>query len=616
MIPNELIEEIKQRTDIVELIGEDLRLKPSGSNFKALSPFTNEKTPSFVVSRQKQIFKCFSTQKGGNVYTYLMEMHGMSFIEAVKFLASRNGITIEEDDNEKYKEQRETKELVSEAIDIVKSYYIDRFWKLKENPANRYAQKRNIAKASIDSFLLGYSPDDWDSCYKYMKGKGISDEVLIKTGNFAQGRSGLFDKFKGRLIFPINDYLGKTIGFGGRDLSSSKETAKYINSPQTDIYNKSRVLYGLDKAKDDIRRLGKVIICEGYLDVITMHREGFRNTVSTSGTALTPEMVSLLKRYADSITLIFDSDRAGKNAAKKALPLLFKNSIDFDIVLLPEGEDPDSILNSNGPNSMKLALRKAIKPIEFLRDLHFSENNSSDPTQLSKNINEAIEVISIIDDAIAKSLYINQISELYGVPQHIVDEAYNSKYSREKAQTKRFKNYPSEVDSQFQIKEESIKLSRINSFIIQCCLESYEFLELMTGELKLHPEIFDDSRAAQIFDYIQDLNGGDSPLDALMMNQECPDEIREFATSIVLKSQGQSTRWADFTFIEEPTIDIETTEPVVKRLLLASLTKEKESHLNELQNDLLGEEEISELLNRIKEIDRLKSEIKDELENY
>lgn len=614
-IPENIIDEIRANADIVEVIGEDLQLKASGSNFKALSPFTSEKTPSFVVSRQKQIFKCFSSGKGGNVFTYLMEMHGMSFIEAAKHLAEKYGVSLPKDSERESNEKDDINAKALQALEILTDFYQRQLGSPKGKAASDYLSKRGVEAKAQKDFKLGYAPDNWGETYEFMRSMGYEDEVLELTGGFGHSkRGGMYDRFRGRLIFPISNYLGKVIGFGGRDLSGKEDTAKYINSPQTQLYNKSRVLYGLDQARDSIRSNGEVILAEGYMDVIALHQHGFDNAVSTSGTALTQEMVKLIKRYCNKLYLVFDTDKAGINAAMRALPTAIEGDIETKVVTLEEGEDPDSILKKKGETSFRLYLRKALSPISYLHSVHEKREELTSPSSKANAIKEATGLIQRMGDPISRELYVQEISRVYGIPENTVRESLGKS-----------KNANRQTDENEQIRTEERpkskndvleQLSGSDRFLITLALESYENLEVLEREYNLHSEIFSSDSAAVFFDNISNLSGSVDPLSALMLSEACEQAYKEAAAELILSSLTMSPRWKDYAFIDElKDMRLATAEVSVKKVLMESLEREKE----ELKTALKDSESINSkslaMLKRIQEIDALRVDYQNQIKN-
>ncbi len=366
MIPQETIDQIRQATDIVQLIGEYLRLKKRGRNSLALCPFHTEKTPSFNVSSDKQIFHCFGCGKGGNIYTFLMEHEKMSFVEAVRFLAQRANITIQEEKETDY--NRERFERLNFANQVAVEFYHNQL-KLPRYKAvleDYLTAKRNISADAIEYFKLGLAGEEWDGLLNYASKKGLKAEDLMDAGLVlkSEKKQNYFDRFRTRLMIPIFNLSRKPIAFGGRTLKKG-EPAKYMNSPETALYIKGNILYNLINARDSIRKSKQVFVVEGYFDVISLWQIGIENVVASSGTAFTQQQARLLARFAEEVYLFFDADSAGRNAALKSVDSLYDAGLEVKVIEPPDGEDPDSIAQKFGPEKIEELKTNAIGFIPF-----------------------------------------------------------------------------------------------------------------------------------------------------------------------------------------------------------------------------------------------------------
>ena len=423
MIPQDTIGKIFDAADIVEVIGDFIHLKKSGSNFKGLSPFANEKTPSFMVSPGKRIFKDFSSGKGGNVVTFLMEHEHLSYPEALKWLASKYNIEIiekeETEDQLKEKHQREALYLAHQ--------FANEFFKLSLRESDEgksiglsYLKKRGYHLKTIDEFELGYSPDNYSALENKAKGANYSLETLKKAGLIKENDKGNYDFFRGRIIFPIHNITGRIIGFGGRTLRKDTKVAKYFNSPESEIYNKSNVLYGLFQSKNEIIKNECCYLVEGYTDVISLHHNGIKNTVSSSGTSLTEGQIRLIKRFTNNVVILYDSDPAGISASFRGVDMLLKTGLNVKVVLFPTGEDPDSYANQVSNEDLKLYLED--NQIDFIsfKTNHLLEKTKNDPVNISKTINEIIISISIIPDAVSRSVYIKKTAQVFEMDEQLL----------------------------------------------------------------------------------------------------------------------------------------------------------------------------------------------------
>jgi len=423
LIPQETIGKIFDSADIVEVIGDFIHLKKSGSNFKGLSPFANEKTPSFMVSPGKRIFKDFSSGKGGNVVTFLMEHEQLSYPEALKWLANKYNIEIEE--AEETKEQIEAKHQ-KEALYLAHQFASE-FFKTSLKDSNEgksvglsYLKKRGYNLNTIEEFELGYSPDDYNALENEAKKANYSLGPLKISGLIKEGEKGNYDFFRGRIIFPIHNITGRIIGFGGRTLRTDKKVAKYFNSPESDIYNKSNVLYGLFQSKNEIIKTDSCLLVEGYTDVISLHHNGIKNTVSSSGTSLTEGQIRLIKRFTNNIVILYDSDPAGINASFRGVDMILKAGLNVKVVLFPEGEDPDSYAHQLSNEDFKSYLND--NQIDFIsfKANHLLEKTKNDPINISKTINDIIISISIIPDAVSRSVYIKKTAQIFEMDEELL----------------------------------------------------------------------------------------------------------------------------------------------------------------------------------------------------
>ena len=423
MIPQETIGKIFDSADIVEVIGDFIHLKKSGSNFKGLSPFANEKTPSFMVSPGKRIFKDFSSGKGGNVVTFLMEHEQLSYPEALKWLANKYNIEIEE--AEETQEQIEAKHQ-KEALYLAHQF-ANEFFKTSLKDSNEgksvglsYLKKRGYNLNTIDEFELGYSPDDYNALENEAKKSNYSLEPLKISGLIKEGEKGNYDFFRGRIIFPIHNITGRIIGFGGRTLRTDKKVAKYFNSPESDIYNKSYVLYGLFQSKNEIIKNDSCLLVEGYTDVISLHHNGIKNAVSSSGTSLTEGQIRLIKRFTNNIVILYDSDPAGINASFRGVDMILKAGLNVKVVLFPDGEDPDSYAHQLSNEDFKSYLND--NQIDFIsfKANHLLEKTKNDPINISKTINDIIISISIIPDAVSRSVYIKKTAQIFEMDEELL----------------------------------------------------------------------------------------------------------------------------------------------------------------------------------------------------
>lgn len=406
-IPQDIIEQVRQANDITDIIGDYIRLKKRGRNYTALCPFHVEKTPSFSVSPDKQIFYCFGCQKGGNVFTFLMEHEKMAFVEAVRFLARRAGITIPE--RKMTDSSREELEKLQYAQEVAMEYfksvlYSDQY---RNDVLGYVMKKRRLSDDTIKLFQIGFAGSEWDGFLNHALKKGFFPKELAKAGLvvYSEKHDKYFDRFRQRLMIPIFNLSGKPIAFGGRTLSK-EEQAKYINSPETMLYSKSNVLYGLNFSRQFIREKNEVIIVEGYFDFISLYQAGIRNVVASSGTAFTPQQARLLARFAEMAYLFFDADSAGQGAALRSVDALYDAGLEVMVMIPPEGEDPDSVAVKEGVAGIESIKSKALRYLEFrIKDI---DTKKLGIIAKDKIIKELAELAGRINDPTRRQLFIDE----------------------------------------------------------------------------------------------------------------------------------------------------------------------------------------------------------------
>ncbi len=417
------IEEIKNRIDIVEVVGDFVTLKRSGSSYKALSPFTNEKTPSFYVVPSKGIFKDFSSGKGGDAITFVMEVDGLSYIEALKYLAGKYGIEIKEEEQSDEAQQAHNKR---ESLYIVLNFANEFFQRVLHDSEEgkaiglTYFKERGFTEETIKKFELGYSKELWDGLLDEATKKGYSKELLAEAGLIIDKDGKSYDRFRSRVMFPIHNVSGKTIAFGGRKLSRTDKSAKYINSPETELYHKSKVLYGMYQGKNAIRKEDNCYLVEGYTDVISMHQTGIENVVASSGTALTEDQVKLIRRYSENVTVIFDGDQAGIKASMRGIDLLLEGDLNVKAVALPEGEDPDSYAKQLGAAGFRDFVTEEAQDIIRFKTKVLLDETGDDPVKKAGVIKDIVFSITKINDPVKRTVYIKECSDLLGIAESVL----------------------------------------------------------------------------------------------------------------------------------------------------------------------------------------------------
>ena len=424
MISKNTIEKVFEISRVEEVIGEFIQLKKSGSNYKGLSPFTNEKTPSFMISPAKQIWKDFSSGKGGNVVAFLMEHEQLSYPQAIKFLAKKYNIEVEETAiSSQQKEKIDQKEKFILICEFAKKFFKEQLNKTDfgKNIAYNYLLERGFDKNTIEDFEIGCLTEKRDSLKEFSVEKGYDIDDLVSLGLISGKNQN--DIYRSRIIFPIKTISGRTVGFGARVIKSSSKSAKYINSPDSIIYNKSKILYGLHNSKNEIVKNDNCYIVEGYTDVIRFHQKGIKNVVSSSGTALTTGQINIIRRLTKNITMLFDSDNAGVNATIRSIDMILSEGMNVNVCLFPENEDPDSFASKKETQEIKKYLNdNAIDFIEF-KTKKLSESKRNSATEKAQVINDIISSIAKIPDKIKQEIYIKQCSEMLEINENTLFNA-------------------------------------------------------------------------------------------------------------------------------------------------------------------------------------------------
>ena len=424
MISQKTIDKIFSTIRVEEIIGEYVQLKRAGSNFKGLSPFHEEKTPSFVVSPSKQIWKDFSSGKGGTAITFLMEIEGFTYPEALRHAAKKYGIEIEEDQVEYSEEQKKAqseREILYKIHEVANTFFQENLWETEEGKtiALSYFKERELHDDIIKKFQLGYSPEKKNAFTEYALAKGYEKEILEKSGIsiFPENSPNGIDRFRERVIFPIHSFSGRVLGFGARILKSNVKTAKYLNSPETEIYHKSNVLYGLNQSKQAISRENLCLLVEGYMDVISLHQSGIENVVASSGTALTKEQIKLIKRLTENVTILFDGDAAGIKASFRSIDMLLSEGMNIRVVLFPDGDDPDSFARKNPRDFVEDFIKNQAKDfIDFKAEILLKEANN-DPIKKAEAIRDIVKSIGFVSNALKQEVYLKQVSTQFGLSE-------------------------------------------------------------------------------------------------------------------------------------------------------------------------------------------------------
>ncbi|MCF3941792.1 DNA primase [Oceanobacillus alkalisoli] len=422
-IPEEVIEEVRKANNIVDVVGEYVQLKKQGRNYFGLCPFHGENTPSFSVTQEKQIFHCFGCGKGGNVVTFLMEMESFSFFEAMETLASRSGITLPTTGNEKRSSYSEENQRILEASEWLTKLYnhLLRYTKDGKEGYN-YFQDRSILDETIDVFQLGFAPNTKDFIVEFLEKKGFNKQLLIKAGLVSERDDGtVTDRFQGRVIFPIRNHLGKTVAFGGRAIHD--QGPKYLNSPESELFQKGRLLYNFDLAKRHIRKENEVILFEGYMDVIAAYQAGIKNVVATLGTALSESQAKLLRRYVNEVIICYDGDDAGKEASFKAAGMLRQAGCTVKVAYLKDGNDPDTFINEHGGEAFHdQIIRASDTYMTFLMRYYKKDYNLSLEADKLNYIQKVLKELSTVESSLEREYYLQELGKEFTMSLDVLKE--------------------------------------------------------------------------------------------------------------------------------------------------------------------------------------------------
>ncbi|WP_405208092.1 DNA primase [Aquimarina sp. LLG6339-5] len=506
MIHKSTIDAVFETARLEEVIGDFVQLKKSGSNFKGLSPFSEERTPSFMVSPVKQIWKDFSSGKGGNVVAFLMEHEHFTYPEAIKYLAKKYNIEIEEteqtDEQKEQANERESMYLVSE---FANTFFQNILHKSEQGKAIglSYFKERGFTTETIQKFGLGYSPDTWDAFTSEAIRKGYKLEFLEKTGLTIIKEEKQFDRFKGRVMFPIQSMSGRVLGFGGRILTNEKKAAKYLNSPESDIYHKSKVLYGIYHAKQSIAKEDNCFLVEGYTDVIQFYQTGVKNVVSSSGTALTSDQIRLINRLTKNITVLFDGDAAGMRASIRGIDLILEQGMNVKVCSFPDGEDPDSFAKQNTLEELTVYLQENAQDFIRFKASLLQEESKTDPIKKAELVRDMVVSISKIPDVIKREIYVQECSRIMDISEDVLFDTLaqlrnvdiKDQRKQQKQSEKPLEVVKQQTQQQPKINEQNGLEKKIIEILLLYGTNEEEFEDLVMkendeGELFLEPELY------------------------------------------------------------------------------------------------------------------------------
>ncbi len=500
-IPEEIVDEIRQRTDLVSLINEYIKLERRGKNMVGLCPFHNEKTPSFSVSPDKQLYHCFGCGASGNVFSLIMQMENLTFPEAAHYLARKAGVTVPEKKAQTGVES--LKDKIYRLNELAARFYAYHLHNSEGGKkAYNYLLKRGIKQEAIELFKLGYAPPGWTGFYNFALKKGAPPDLMVKSGLVSPGREkGYYDRFRDRVMFPIFNISGKIAGFGGRTMSEGdKSGPKYLNSPETPVFDKGNMLYGLNLAREEIRRQKKAIVTEGYTDVITAYQAGIKNCVASLGTALTAEQGRLLRNQADTVVTAYDSDTAGQAATWRGLAILQSTGCLVEVAEMPEGSDPDTFIRKNGPEKFHDLVSEALPLIKYrLQQLKKRHDLTSDKGRIDF-IEELMPFLLTAVNQIEQDYYLKKAAEILDIEEDALRRELKKRRSYDKRKWKK-------EDLSKEIEPQKISLRPEEKNILSLMLQSKEIAEEGRNLLKL--DYLDNSEAKKVIEEIWNLSAGE-----------------------------------------------------------------------------------------------------------
>ena len=643
-IPRETVEQILQAAHIEEVVGEFVTLKKRGSNMWGNCPFHNEKTPSFSVNPARNIFKCFGCGKAGDSAKFLMEHEHFSYPEALRYLAKKYNIKIEEKEQTAEEiMQQSIREKMFNINEFADKYFVDTLWNTEEGKTIglQYFRERGYFDPIIQKFHLGYSPAEWDAFTKHAKKNGYSDELLEQIGLSIKGQKGLYDRYHGRVMFPIHSLTGRVIGFGGRILTNDKKSPKYQNSPESEIYDKKQTLYGIYFAKNAIARQDECILVEGYFDVLRMHQIGIENVVASSGTSLTMEQIRLVKRYTKNITMLYDGDAAGIHAALRGTDMILSEGMNVRVVVLPPEHDPDTFGKEFSVDYVSNYLKDNAKDFVRFKTELLLKDAQNDPIKRGQVIRDIVETISVIPDSIFRITYVKECSRLLDMPEQTltnelnkilraklkkslgVDENVVTEPETTTTMPKQEEAIEDQLPAGYYQERELVKLLLLyGSKLItderidedgQKIYEQVTVAQFIIDDLKNDGFVFTNAVNRKVFDiFDRAIDEGRIPDDSFFVSHE--DETIAQLAADLLSSPYKLDQW------EKYGIFVKREEDVLKATMLSSIYRYKDLIIEDRRKAV--EEELKTttdsddqliLMKRMKDLDDIRKQINNEL---
>lgn len=631
MIKKETIDRILETAQVEEVVGDFVQLKKRGTSMIGICPFHNEKTPSFHVSPAKGIYKCFGCGKGGDAVRFIMDHEKYSYPEALKYVANKYNIEVEETEvTPEFKEEQDRRESLYIVSNYAAKFFADKMWTSDEGKTIglSYFKERGFREDIIKKFELGYSPDDWTALLDAAVAEGYQQSFLEEVGLVVKNDQGrVYDRFRGRVMFPIHNFTGRIIGFGGRTLKTDKAVPKYVNSPESDIYHKSNVLYGLFQAKKAIRDLDNCYLVEGYADVLSVQQAGVENVVASSGTSLTTEQIRLIGRFTKSVTILYDGDAAGIKASLRGLDMILEEGLDVKVVLFPDGHDPDSYIQQLGASAFKTHVEKNQKDFIFYKTEILLKDAGKDPIKKAGVIREVVESIAKIPDAIKASVFLRECSNLLEMEERIlISELNKIKRGKDKKEQQQAVNaLPTEEEIEALIQEKTIQTDEYQERDIIRVLLTYgdqlvhweEMTDTYIGPYiitNLSDVTFSNPLYSKVIQYYHDeLENGYLPKEKDFIQH--PDaEIANMAISMISSPYQLSENWYNMHNITVPN-ETDRLKGTVMGAIFHLKKKKINAIINAKQKEIQEEKDEANVMILMKEYLELK-EVEKYISNY
>jgi len=640
MIPKDTIQQIFDASRIEEVVGDYVHLKKRGANLLGLCPFHNEKTPSFTVSPAKGIFKCFGCGASGSSVGFIMEHEHKTYPDALRYLAKKYHIEIEEEEQTPEQiAQYNERESMLQISDFATKFFVDQLWETEKGKSIglSYLTERGISTQMIKKFQLGYSPDEWTAFTEHAVKNAYNLELLQKTGLSIIKEDGKkFDRFKGRMMFPIHNLTGQVIAFGGRTLSNDKKQAKYLNSPESELYHKSKVLYGISFARNEMVRQDNCFLVEGYTDVISLFDSGVENVVASSGTSLTVDQIKLIKRFTPNITILYDGDFAGIKAGLRGIDMILSEGMNVKVVLFPDGEDPDSYARSHRSTEVQDYIKNEAQDFISFKTNLLSEEVKNDPIKKAGLIKEIVQSISVIPDPIMRQVYVKECSSLMDMPEQTLLNELNKDLRKKFKDVYKQNTYQEKVIAPPQVHVEqdesnirsklSFQEENLARILLEFGKDSFSYRDengdeidinvaaVIIDQLELDHLVFENPVYLQIYKHFEEaVDGGEFRKLSYFVNH--PDQkVAKFCIDVLSSPHDLSPNW-----MEKKQIYVKSEKDHLRASVLNSILSYKlsvlEKSIKELQKTLkdAAEDDVMNILNQISKKENQKKLISKEL---